>query len=498
MQHLYTLWIAAVLLPVALAAQDRPNVLLIVADDLGVHDLSLYGGPVPTPHLDRLAGSGAAFSRAYATASICSPSRMGILTGQYQQRLGFEFQPHQRYPRNFVERWAAHYLLGRDGWKPAPGPKPSSKSALRSGIPGEARTLAETFRENGYRTGLLGKWHLGYHPERHPLRHGFEHFYGFLEAYSLYGDKRDTALVHAPVRLFADRVQWKARKGPRAIEANGNTVAESRYLTGAITEEAIRFMEQGGEAPFFGYLAYSAPHAPWQAPKAIYDTLGYIEDHHRRVYYAMVIALDDAVGKLLDYLDARQLRDNTLIVFTSDNGVATYNGHVGSGALKGGKFTFFEGGLNVPFFLSWPGAIAPGQHWAAPVSHLDIAPTLAAALAQAPAGDSDGLSLLPLLQGQATDTALWERPLFWRSGFVSAVRQGAYKLILDKSRQQVWLYDLSADPVETRNLRAEQPEKVSTLLAALEGWESRLLPPAWPHAINYEVVIDGEKYYFAI
>lgn len=477
---------------------ERPNVLLIVADDLGKCDMSVYRcAGIKTPNLDRLANSGARFSKAYATASICSPSRVGILTGRYPQRLGFEFQPHQRYPRNFLERWAASWLLGRDGWKPAKGAHPSRKISRASGLPPEAVTLAEALKDRGYRTGIFGKWHLGYGPDHHPLRHGFDTFFGFLEAYSLYGEKKNPELVGAPVALFADKVQWKKRRGPRAIQRDGQPVREDRYLTQAIAAEAIRFMQQPGTTPFFAYLPFSAPHAPWQAPKPGYDSLSSIKDHHQRVYTAMVLALDQAVGEILDFLETSGLSENTLIVFASDNGVATYNGHVTSGNLKGGKFTLFEGGIDVPLFFSWKNTIPPGQVLETPASLLDIAPTILEAAGGA-LPSADGLNWLPALTGKTPVPKTDSRTFFWRSGYVCAVRQGSYKVILDKAHGLVACYDLEKDPQESRDIHWEKQEKVTQMLEALAQWENTLAPPAWPHAIDYEVVIDGKKYYFAI
>ncbi len=477
---------------------ERPNVLLIVADDLGKCDMSVYRcAGITTPNLDRLANSGARFSQAYATASICSPSRVGILTGRYPQRLGFEFQPHQRYPRNFLERWAASWLLGRDGWRPAKGRRPSRRISRASGLPMQALTLGEALQAQGYRTGIFGKWHLGYGPEHHPLRHGFDTFYGFLEAYSLYGEKKNPELVGAPVPLFADKVQWKKRRGPRAIQRNGRPVQEDRYLTEAIAAEAIRFMQQPDTTPFFAYVPFSAPHAPWQAPKQGYDSLGLIKDHHQRVYTAMVLALDKAVGEMLDFLETSGLSENTLIVFTSDNGVATYNGHVTSGNLKGGKFTLFEGGIDVPLFFSWKDKIPPRQVLEAPASLLDIAPTvLEAAGASLPL--TDGRDWFHVMTQKIPISQNDSRTFFWRSGYVAAVRQGAFKVIVDKAHGLTACYNLIKDPQESVDILQEEQERVGQMLEALAKWEKTLAPPAWPHAIDYEVVIEGKKYYFAI
>ena len=480
-------------------APVRPNVVLILADDLGKYDLSSYGGQlISTPNIDRLASRGALFQHAYASAAICSPSRMGLLCGQYQQRYGFDFQPHQRYPRSWVGRLAATALMAKDGWVPAKQVKraPSKRQAKASGIPAEAETIAERLQKTGYQTALFGKWHLGYAPEHHPLRHGFDHFYGFVEAYSLYASRKDPLVINAPVPLFADKVQWKKRKGPRAIERNGRILKEGRYLTDAITEEAIQYIgsHKSGK-PFFALLSYNAPHAPWQAPRKIYEQLPHIQDHHQRVYCAMVIALDRAIGRLLNYLDDQGLTQNTMILLTSDNGVASYNGHVNSRPLKGGKFTLFEGGVNVPLLASWPVHIPAGAVMAEPVSLLDLSPTIAAA-AGAGAGGFDGINLLPGLQGAKAFAS--DRSLFWRSGYNLGIIKSPWKLILNEKDQTCELFDLHADPFEQRDQALQRPQDMRILLGELNQWNNTMRPPAWPHVVDYETVINGKKYRFAI
>jgi arylsulfatase A-like enzyme len=476
----------------------RPNIVLILADDLGKYDLSVYGGQLAaTPHLDRLARSGAKFEQGYAMAAVCSPSRLALLSGQYQQRWGYDFQPHQRYPRNGLQRWFARQIMASDGWVPAAEQGlPSKKAARRHGIPEEAFTLAERLQERGYRTGLFGKWHLGYASEHHPLRHGFEHYYGFLEAYSLYAPARSPEVENAPVPLFADKVQWKKRRGPRAILRGEMPVQESRYLTDAIAEEAMAFMQAQEEKPFFALLSFSAPHAPWQAPRDLYRQLGHIHSHHQRVYAAMVQSLDIAVGRVMDCLQEQGQLENTLIIFTSDNGIAAYNGHLDTAPHKGGKFSFFEGGINVPLLISWPGAIPAGQVVERLSSHLDIGATIAAAGGADTTDRLDGQNLLPALTGAAPFPP--ELPLFWRAGFNRAVRLGRYKAIIDDHRKTIWLYDLLADPAEQENRANEAQAVLEGLQQELRQWESAMRPPAWPSVIHYQVVLDGELVVFGV
>ena len=475
-----------------------PNILLILADDLGKHDLSIYGGQhLQTPQLDSLARGGAWFEQGYSTAAICSPSRMGLLSGQYQQRYGFDFQPHQRYPRGAVQRLAARRLMARDGWLPArQGQLPSRKAAKASGIPAEAVTIAERLQARGDRTGLFGKWHLGYGAQHHPRQHGFDEFYGFLEAYSLYAPKKSPDIVNAPVQLFADKVQWKKRKGPRAILRNEAVIDEPRYLTDAIAEEAIAFMQAGPEQPFFAFLAFNAPHAPWQAPRQLYDELAHLPNHHHRVYCAMVKALDEAVGRILRHLEAQGLAENTLVVFASDNGIAAYNGYLDPAPHRGAKFSLFEGGINIPLMLCWPSQIAAGQRIAWPASLLDVSATLLAAAGDTSRAQVDGYNLLPpLTGGEEVEQGL---PLFWRSGYNKAIRKGRYKAIIDERQKLVWLYDLEADPAEGEDRSQLHQQLLQELRQELLDWERSLPPPAWPHVIDYRIIIDGQVYYFAV
>jgi arylsulfatase A-like enzyme len=475
-----------------------PNILLILADDLGKYDLSIYGGKQwETPHLDRLARNGAWFEQGYSTAAICSPSRMALLSGQYQQRYGFDFQPHQRYPRGTVQRVVARRLMARDGWVPARQfHLPSRAAARQSGIPAEAHTVAERLQAQGYRTGLFGKWHLGYAPQHHPRQHGFDEFYGFLEAYSLYAPPTSPDVVNAPVQLFADRVQWKKRKGPRAILRNETVIDEPRYLTDAIAEEALEFMQASQGQPFFAMLSFNAPHAPWQAPRHWYDELQHLPHHHLRVYGAMVKALDEAVGRILDYLERQGLAEHTLIAFASDNGIAAYNGHLDPAPHRGAKFSLFEGGINIPLMLSWPGRIAAEQHVGWPASLLDVSATILAAAGDTSRAMLDGRNLLPALTVQEAE--IGEIPLFWRSGYNKALRKGRYKAIIDERQRLIWLYDLVADPVEAEDRSGFHQQLLQELRQDLEAWERDLLPPAWPPVIDYQIIIDGQVYYFAV
>ncbi len=248
---------------------EHPNVLLIVADDLGKHDISLYGhSPLATPNIDRLGQQGLMFAEAYASAAICAPSRAGLLTGRYQNRFGFESQPMQRYIRNRLEYLVFRHLIETDEMRPIHYPDyPTADNYAKQGLPNSEITLGEIFQASGYQTALIGKWHLGYGADNHPLNFGFDYQYGFLEAFSLYAAEDDPRVVNHHHDLFWEKHIWnQQRSGPSAIECNGKAIDENRYLTDAIVEEAKAFIAsaQQNNKPFFAYLPFSAPHTPFQ------------------------------------------------------------------------------------------------------------------------------------------------------------------------------------------------------------------------------------------
>ncbi len=335
--------------PIARAepAKRPPNVIVILADDLGYGDICAYGcANGRTPNIDALAASGVRFTQGYVTAPVCSPSRAALMTGRYQQRFGHEFNPGGG---------------GRD-----------QKEAL--GTPVTERLFPQYLKERGYATGMVGKWHLGALPQFLPLARGFDEFFGFSQAAHLYLDPA-TPNVH-----FIDR-GGRSRGTPLQVDPQnpilrGNeTVEEKKYLTEAFTREAVSFIERHRAEPFFLYVAYNAPHTPLQVTDRYYDRFPEIADEGHRIFAAMVSALDDGVGEITATLERTGLSSSTLVVFASDNGCATYTEACSNGPLLGGKLTFFEGGVRVPFLASWPGTISPGKVVDAPVSTLDVLPT---------------------------------------------------------------------------------------------------------------------------
>ncbi len=416
------------------AAETRPNLVVIVADDLGNHDPGFQGGTeIPTPRLDALAASGVRCTQGYVTCPVCSPTRAGLITGRYQQRFGHEHNP---------------------------GP-PQQTDGREIGLPTSEVTLANRLREAGYRTGLVGKWHLGSDPKYRPLARGFDEFFGFLGGAHSYLD-------------------WTAgsQRGMASILRGDVPVSEDTYLTEALGREAAAFVERQAKNPFFLLLTFNAVHTPLEATDKYRARFPQIADEKHRNYAAMLSAMDDAVGQVLDALQAQQLEEQTLVFFISDNGGP--QGNTSSNLpLRGYKAQLFEGGIRVPYLVSWPGHLPSGQTYERPVSSLDLVPT-ALALAGVEIEDSmrlDGVNLLPYLEGETDQDP--HATLYWRFGPGSAaVRHGDWKLIR-QSAQPDQLYDLAADLSETRNQATAEPERLAELSKLLAAWESQLEEPRW-------------------
>lgn len=483
------------------SAEERPNVVLIVADDLGKHDTSVYGkAPVETPNLALLADGGVRFTAGYVTSPVCSPSRAALLTGRYPQRYGFELLTHDRYPRNRLEWWVAKTFFSTHGWRALDAPvAPARADMERQGIPPGEITLAELLRKQGYETGIFGKWHLGFGEAMLPEARGFETQYGFYDAFSLYGDPGSPDVVGVRQGYFADRYQWwRGRSGGSAIRKNGVIIEEREYLTRAIAREATAWIRANRDSPFFAYVPFNAPHAPLQAPREHVERLKGIEDPDRRVYYAMIAALDDAVGEILTALDEAGLSQNTLVFFLSDNGAASYTGIVDNAPLAGGKLTNFEGGVNVPFLLRWPERLVPRVRYDRPVSALDVFATIAHAAGAALPADRgyDGVDLVPYVRSERVGDP--HEALFWRAAGHRGVRAGDYKLIVDNATGSRVLYDLAADPGERIDLTGERPDAAQQLEKKLERWETDLVPPRWPPAMEYQFTLDGRRFRFPL
>lgn len=484
--------VAALISGVALNAQAAPppppNIVIILADDLGHGDVSLNGGRfVDTPNIDSIGRDGARFDDGYAGDAVCSTSRAALLTGRFPSRFGMEYLPGMP---GFLDASTGAYAKPKYPSVRTGGDKAAMPASLR-GLPESEVTLADMLKARGYHTGVIGKWHLGSTPNFHPTRRGFDEFIGFLGGAALYATEDNPDVVTFKQTWFsADAFVYKAIDNGYSV--NGKP-AKAAYMTYDLANAAVDYIGRNRKKPFFLYLAFNAPHVPVQAPRALYDRMGYIKDPHLRTHYAMVGALDDSVGRVLAKLKAEGLDRNTIVIFTSDNGGPYEDRNpYQNQPYRGSKITYFEGGLNVPYFLRWPGKVAPGTRVRGFASSLDLVPTLVKAAGGALPGDReyDGLDLAPALTGQAPD-ALTERTLYWRKEELRAMRQGNWKLQVSKYPERTWLFDLERDPTERYNLAAQHPGKVRELAALYAAHETRFRPPIWGSEVRTRVDIDG-------
>mgnify|MGYP006292620121 CR=1 FL=1 len=481
--------------------EEPPNILIITADDLGLTDMSLYGGRhVDTPYMDAIGTEGVIFTDAYCTSPICSPSRASMLTGRYQQRYGYEVQPQNRYPRNRLEYYVFKFFIDTGNWVLVEQPEvPLKKDIAKQGLPPSEITLAELLGAGGYETGIIGKWHLGFNDPFIPNNRGFDYQYGFYEAFSLYAPVDNPDVVNYRHDYFANKHIWKQeRKGPCAIRRNHEIIEEDEYLTDRIAEEAVRYLRDHRDDRFFLYVPFSAPHTPFQAPEKYVDMFSHVEDKNKRVYYAMIKALDDGVGTIMHALEELGLEENTIVMFASDNGGATYTGATENAPLKGGKFTNFEGGLSVPCMIRWKGVLPEGKLYEHPVSLFDFFSTAAAVTDMGLPDDRvyDGVDLIPYVTGEKQGKP--HEVLFWRAGYNKAVRKGPWKLIIDEKAGRTLLYNLEADRIEQNNLAEDHPDVVRELKQALLEWEKELIEPLWPRVMDYRYIIDGKEFMFAL
>ncbi|TCC95756.1 sulfatase [Pedobacter hiemivivus] len=424
-------------------SSNQPNVIVIVSDDAGYVDFGCYGGKqIPTPNIDGIARRGTRFTDAYVSASVCAPSRAGILTGRYQQRFGFE--------HNTSNLVAPGYKITDVGMDPS------------------EQTIGNEMQANGYKTIAIGKWHQGDEPKHFPLKRGFDEFYGFT------GGHRD---------FFAYK---GARTNEHALYNNNEIVPESKitYLTDMFTDKATSFIAENKDKPFFMYLSYNAVHTPMNAKKDLMERYASIQDTGRRAYAAMMTSLDDGVGRVMAMLKQQNLDKNTIIVFINDNGGATVNSS-DNGPLRGMKGSKWEGGIRVAMMMKWPGHIAANKTYSKPVISLDILPTAIAAGNGKRKGTKklDGVNLLPYITGSNKKTP--HEALYWRRGVAAAMRENNWKLIRVKGRlenkevENVLLFDLEKDISETTNLALKYPAQVNKMLGKLAEWEKGLDKPHW-------------------
>lgn len=418
--------------------KQKPNIIVIIADDAGYIDFGFMGSEdLETPQLDKLANNGIIFTDAHVSATVCAPSRAGLITGKYQQRFGFE----------------------------ANGTGNAKTGDI--GLAKNIKTMATVFKQNGYKTIALGKWHLGGTENNHPNQRGFDDFYGFL------GGSRSYFPIENPSKK-------------QMLQHNGKRVIFDGYLTDVIGEKSISYVEKHKKEPFFMYLSYNAVHTPMHAKK---EHLEKYKNHPRQQLAAMTWSLDENIGKLVDKLKETDLLDNTLIFFLSDNGGATTNTSKNN-PLKGYKGNKFEGGHRVPFFIHWGNQIKGNQTFDGLTSSLDIFSTSIAAAGITTNLQLDGVNLIPYLKGEKQGNP--HNKLFWRKLNEAGARIDNYKLIRLKGYGST-LYNLNNDIEEINDLSQTDKENFNKLSHELELWETELIEPLWNEGLWMDVTFHIQK-----
>lgn len=411
-------------------AADKPNLIIFYADDLGWGETGAYGcKDIPTPNIDSLAKNGVKFTQGYVAATYCSPSRAGLMTGRYPTRFGHEF----------------------------------NSVANKTGLHLKETTLADRLKSLGYATACVGKWHLGGGPEYRPTKRGFDEFYGTLA---------NTPFFH-PTNFVDSRISDDVRKIDN----------DSFYTTDAYAERSVDWIERSKSKPMFLYLPFNAQHAPLQAPQKYLDRFPKITDEKRKLFAAMMSAMDDAIGRVMAKVREIGQEENSLYFFIADNGGPTQSTTSANGGLRGFKMTTYEGGPRVPFLAQWKGKLPAGKTYDFPVLNLDVLPTIVTAAGGKvdPAWKLDGVDLMPYLTG--TNKARPHETLYWRYGPQWAVRSGDLKLVVSRGgSEQPELYNLTADFAESKNLASTQPEKVKELQALWDKWSAEQAEPSAPDA----------------
>lgn len=432
MNRMSLLIVLSVVLCASIApAADKPNIIYIVADDLGYADIGAQqlSKDVKTPNIDSIATKGVRFTSGYVSCPVCSPTRAGLMTGRYQQRFGHEFNP---------------------------GPNESEQF----GLPLDQVTLAQSLKNAGYATGMVGKWHLGFQPAMHPTKRGFDEFFGFLAGAHAYN---------------------KVGEGKNVLMRGTTPLESTDYLTDAFGREAAGFVERSikSDKPFFLYLAFNAIHTPQEAPQKYLERFPDVKDDKRKRALAMLSATDEAVGLVLDQIKQNKLEEKTLIVFHTDNGGPTNgNGSINT-PLRGFKGDTWEGGIRVPFAMQWTGKLPAGKVYDKPVIALDVFPTAcAAAGAELPKDVKlDGVDLTPFLTGQSDGSP--HEALYWRFGNQWAVRSGNFKLVKPRGQQSPQLFDLASDISEKTDIAGANVDTAKELQAKYDAWNATLVKPLW-------------------
>lgn len=425
----------------------NPNIIIILVDDLGNKDVGFNGcEDIPTPNIDRIANDGVKFSSGYVSYAVSGPSRAGLMTGRYQDRFGFSRNP----------------IFSPDD--------------PEMGLPLSEQTLADIAKSAGYKTMGIGKWHLGAHSLLHPNARGFDEFFGFLGGGHRYFP--DEWTINSDNEAKGEGESYRTK-----LQYNGKMLGEQEYLTDAFSREAVSFIKKNAGHPFFLYLAYNAPHTPLQATEKYLDRFKHISDEKRRIYAAMVSAVDDGVGLLLEQLESSGISDNTILFFLSDNGGPEWDNGSDNGELRGGKSSYYEGGIRVPFAMRWPVRIKAGQVCETPVISLDIAATIVANIDKKVTVKNklDGIDLLSVVNNPVENKQ--NRTLFWRmydrQEYIARDGNGTYKVLLKPNGEE--LYNLDEDISEKRNLLKNNlyQKEYEALVKELKLWMKDLREPAF-------------------
>jgi len=472
------------------SGDDRPNIILVLADDMGYNDISAHNGgagdgTLQTKNIDALAKSGMLFSRGYAANATCAPSRASIMTGKYPTRFGYEFTPVPASGR-LIMQWLAEeddpVLRQRIDNKVASKLPPY----FEQGMPTEQKTIAEVLSDAGYYTAHIGKWHLGHANGMDPQSQGFKDSLQMVGP--LYLPEDHPEVVNAKNDDRIDQMVWGL--GQYSAKFNdSNYFAPDKYLTDYYTDEALKVIENNKNRPFFLYLSHWAIHNPLQALRSDVEQMQHMQGHNLQVYAGMIEALDRSIGKIVQKLKDLDIYGKTLIIFTSDNGGANYIELEDiNKPYRGWKISFFEGGIRVPYIVSWPDEIKPNQTSNSAVHHFDIFPTIASAAGVEFSETLDGKNLLPFIKNENLSDP--HKTLFWSSGNHQSVLHENWKYIISKKENFRWLFDTSVDPLEKNNLIETYPNVTKQIEELLVQFNSEQKEPLFPSSYEIGVMID--------
>ena len=430
---------------------DKPNLIVIMTDDMGYADVGFNGcKDIPTPNIDSIAYNGAHIVNGYVSFPVCGPSRAGFITGRYQDRFGFTTNPTID-PTNDI-----------------------------AGLPLDEKTIAEVLHKEGYKSAIVGKWHLGTHPNFHPLKRGFDYFYGFLSGGHNYFMNQLTIENLENVKSKWAWYKTKLRENHKTLEFEDY---KTDYLTDELSEAGLRFINKQAEnnQSFFLFLAYNAPHTPMHATEKYLSRFPDIQDKKRKTYAAMVSAVDDGVGNVLRTLKDNGIEENTLIVFLSDNGGAHNNASQNT-PLRGTKGSVYEGGLRVPFAMQWKGVIPANTRYEESVSSLDIMASIVDILdiKTNPKKPLDGVNIIPYLTGKKKGAP--HEYLFWRKWEQNAMAaiNADYKLLKVKKNAETEFYNLKKDVSEKENIKGSNSKKVQEIQKEWDKWNVQLKDRVFP------------------